>query len=100
MHPLSCELFGMQGGGAQALHIIKSDWPICVSSQDGALDLRALTGLEAGWGRFVQGPHGDSESMETPRNKVREALGLGLGLPPVERGRGLLVVSIRFRIDK
>lgn len=67
------------------LHIIaiaiESDWPICASLSNAALDLRALTGLGASWGRFVQGatghrPHGDPESMEIPRQSWRH-LGLG-----------------------
>lgn len=48
-----------------------------------ARPLGALTGLESSWGRFVQGPHGDSEGMETPRQN-RRGPRAGLGLPAVE----------------
>lgn len=70
MHLCSCELFGMQGGRPQdMMMVMKSDWPVCVSPQKAALDPRALTGLGAGRGRFVQGPHGDPESMEIPETR-------------------------------
>jgi hypothetical protein len=67
---------------------MKVDWLAYVAAlPNAALDLGALTGLESGCGRFVQGAtwrlrqHGDPETES-------EALGLGLGLPRVEWARG------------
>ena len=72
MHLGLCERFGMQGRGPLHTIAIKSDWPVCTSLSNAALDLRALTGLGVSWGRFVQGATWrDTESMEIPRQSWR-----------------------------